>query len=235
MADTPGSINVEKTVSNMGTWGHISDKKEVCCELPCYLIDHFVWEVLSRVYSQGVAGAVFWFDMTIDDWVVKNVPIGRSGLCWIYQQLLHHPIHLKAGNIQLSENSFFSALSICPSVGISQSVNNVLESESIVVPVNTMWSLSYFFYSKCKVAFILRALEGIISHFTGEIVSALLPITDANKTQQPICQNICIALKWWKLERLSDTGPGVIRSRAVMTDSHQAKNQERWRKRDWDN
>ena len=97
----------------------------------------------------------------------------------------------------------------CLSVGISQSVNNVLESESIVVPVNTMWSLSsliFLLYSKCKVAFILRALEGIISHFTGEIVSALLPITDANKTQQPICQNICIALKWWKLERLSDTG-----------------------------
>ena len=159
-------------------------------------------------YSQGVAGAVFWFDMTIDDWVVKNVPIGRSGLCWIYQQLLHHPIHLKAGNIQLSKNSFFSVLSQTKrmSVGKSESVNNVLEPESIVVPVNTVWSLSYFCYSKCKVAFILRALEGIISHFTGEIVSARLPITDANKTQQSICQNICIALKWWKLERLSDTG-----------------------------
>ena len=63
----------------------------------------------------------------------------------------------------------------------------------------------------------MRALEGIISHFTGEIVSARLPITDANKTQQSICQNICITLKWWKLERLSDTGSGIIRSRAVMT------------------
>ena len=152
-------------------------KRFVVSSLVTWLIILFVR--FCQEYSQGIAGAVFWFDMTIDDWVVKNVPIGRSGLCWIYQQLLHHPIHLKAGNTQLSKNSFFSVLSQTKrmSVGKSESVNNVLEPESIVVPVKSMWSLSYFCYSKCKVAFILRALEGIISHFTGEIVSARLPIS----------------------------------------------------------
>ena len=88
-----------------------------------------------------------------------------------------------------------------------------------------MWI--FLLYSKCKLAFILRALEGIISHFTREIVSTPLPISDANKTQPPICQNICIALKWWKLERLSVTW--CYPAQMSCHDWQSPSKEERWR------
>ena len=87
------------------TWYDILTEGRGLSGLACHLIDHFVCEALSRVFTRCSRSCVLiWYD----EWwleVVKNVPIGRSGLCWIDQQLLLHPIHLKAGNKQLSNNS----------------------------------------------------------------------------------------------------------------------------------
>ena len=151
MADTPGSINVEKTVSSMRTWGHILWEKyglkEVCCELSCYLIDHFVCEVLSRVFTRCSRSSVL---IRYDDWWLSCEECSHRPQ-WIMLNL--SAITAPSHSSESREHTIIKELLLLRSVptkrmsvGKSESVNNVLEPESIVVPVNTMWSLSYFCY-----------------------------------------------------------------------------------------